>query len=140
MSEQNKALMRRWFEEVWNRGQADAIEEMFASDGVAYGLTDERQNFMRGPADYKIFYHQYREAFPDIHITIEDMIAEGDKVATRCLVKGRPTGNSLGVTATNAPISFEGVAITRIKDGKIVEAWNYFDLATMHRQLGSTNR
>ena len=64
------------------------------------------------------------------------MIAEGDKVVARCSVSGMHTGEQLGFAATNAPVQFEGIAIVRIKDGKIVEAWNQFDFMAMNRQLG----
>ena len=63
-------------------------------------------------------------------------MAEGDKVVARCGVRGTHTGGHLGFEATNAPVEFEGVAIVRIKDGKIVEAWNHFDFLEMNKQLG----
>jgi hypothetical protein len=62
--------------------------------------------------------------------------AEGDMVATRCSVRGKHAGDSLGFAATQAPVDFTGVVITRIKDGKIVEAWNHFDFMRMYEQLG----
>jgi predicted ester cyclase len=70
-------------------------------------------------------------------ITVEDTIAEGDKVAVRCSVRGKHTGNTLGITATQTPVEFTGMSIVRIKDGKIVEAWNNFDFMKMYRQLGA---
>jgi steroid delta-isomerase-like uncharacterized protein len=134
--EENKALIRRWFEEVWNRGRADAIAEMFAEDGIAHGLSDDVGAPLKGPGGFLPFHGQFREAFPDIEVTVEDQIAEGDRVATRCRVQGKHTGNSLGFAATHSPVDFTGVTITRIRDGKIVEAWNNFDFARMYRQLG----
>jgi steroid delta-isomerase-like uncharacterized protein len=137
ISEQNKALIRRWFEEVWNKGRADAIAELFADDGVAHGLSDDAANPLRGPAGFLPFHAQFREAFPNIEIVVEDQIAEGDMVATRCSVRGKHTGHSLGFAATQAPVEFTGVTITRIKDGKIAEAWNNFDFMKMYKQLGA---
>ena len=134
--EANKALMRRWFEEVWNRGRADAIPEMFAEDGIAHGLSDDVDAPLKGPNGFLPFHGQFREAFPNIEVVVEDQIAEGDLVATRCSVRGKHQGDSLGFAATNSPVDFTGVTITRIRDGKIVEAWNNFDFATMYRQLG----
>lgn len=136
MSVDNKALVQRWFEEVWNKGRADAIEEMFATDGIAHGLSDESGSPMRGPAGFKQFHANFREAFPDIQIVVEDMVAEGDKVAARCSVRGKHTGDSLGFTATQAPVKFTGITIVRIRDGKIVEGWNNFDFMKMYRQMG----
>ena len=136
MSEENKALVRRWFEEVWNKGRSEAIEEMFAEDGIAHGLSDDPAASMKGPRDYRPFYETFRGAFPNIVVNIEDMVAEGDKVAARCSVTGKHTGDNLGFAATNTGVDFTGITIVRISDGKIVEAWNNFDFMRMNRQLG----
>ena len=135
--EENKALIRRWFEEVWNQGRADAIPEMFAEDGIAHGLSGDVNAPLKGPGGFLPFHAQFREAFPNIEVVVEDQIAEGDCVATRCSVRGKHAGDSLGFAATGSPVEFTGVAITRIKDGKIVEAWNNFDFMKMYRQLGA---
>jgi len=137
MSEENKALMRRWFEEVWNKGRAEAIPEMFADEGIAHGLSDDPLNPLRGPAGFLPFHTQFREAFPNIKVVVEDQLAEGDLVATRCSVRGKHTGDSLGFSATQSPVEFTGITITRMKNGKIVEAWNNFDFMKMYRQLGA---
>ena len=136
MSEENKALLRRWFEEVWNKGRAEAIDEMFAADGIAHGLSDEEGKPFRGPSDFKPFHQIFRGAFPDIEVVVEDMISEGDLVAARCSVRGKHTGDHLGVAASNAPVQFTGMCIVRIKDGKFVEAWNNFDFMKMNKQIG----
>src|SRR6266480_7240384 len=134
MSTENKALVRRWFEEVWNKGRTDAIHEMFAEDGIAHGLSDDAGNPLLGPTHFETFHAKFREAFPDLTVTVEDTIAEGDRVAARCSVRAKHTGDSLGVAATNSPVDFTGMTIVRIKDGKIVEAWNNFDFMKMYRQ------
>ena len=134
---ENHELIRRWFEEVWNKGRAEAIAEMFADDGIAHGLSDDVDNPLRGPQGFLPFHAQFREAFPNIEVIVEDQIAEGDKVATRCSVRGKHAGDSLGFAATELPVEFTGVTITRIKDGKIIEAWNNFDFMKMYKQLGA---
>ena len=136
MSEYNKQLIRRWFEEVWNKGRADAIEEMFDEYGIAHGLSDDPANPIRGPRNFRPFHTTFREAFPNMVIVIEDMIAEGDKVAARCSVRGRHEGDFMGRAATESPIEFTGIAIVRIANGKIVEAWNNFDFMTLYKQVG----
>jgi len=136
MSEENKAVVARWFEEVWNKGRAEAIREIFAEDGIAHGLSDDVDKPMRGPRDYEPFYQAFRGAFPDVVVTVEDMVAEGDKVAARCSVRGKHMGDHLGFAATQTPVDFTGITIVRIKNGKIVEAWNNFDFMRMQRQLG----
>jgi steroid delta-isomerase-like uncharacterized protein len=134
--EENKALLRRWFEEVWNKGRAEAIDEMLAVDGICHGLSDDAAKPLEGPADFKPFHETFRGAFPDIEVIVEDAIAEGDKVVARCSVRGKHTGDHLGVPASDAPVDFTGIAIVRIKDGKFVEAWNNFDFQTMNKQIG----
>lgn len=136
MSEENKKLMRRWFEEVWNKGRADAIEEMFDENGIAHGLSDDPLNPIRGPRDFKPFHTLFREAFPNIVIVVEDMIAEGDKVAARCSVHGKHEGDFMGRAATQSPVQFTGIVIARIDNGKIAEAWNNFDFMKMYNQIG----
>ncbi len=136
MSEENKALVRRWFEEVWNKGRAEAIEEMFAEDGVAHGLADASGEELRGPAHFREFHRGFREAFPDIRVTVEDVIAEGDKVAGRCTARATHRSAALGFAATDRAVGFDGMCIARVCDGKIAEAWNTFDFLTMYRQLG----
>ena len=136
MSEQNKQLVRRWFEEVWNNGRADLIEEMFDENGIAHGLSDDPEKPIKGPKDYTPFYNLFREAFPNMMVVIEDMVAEGDKVTARCSVRGKHEGNFRGLAATQSPVNFTGMTIVRIADGKIVEAWNNFDFMTMNKQVG----
>ncbi len=133
----NVALMRRWFEEVWNKGREEAIDELLAEDGVANGLADESGEALRGPVGFKPFFRRFREAFPEIEVTVEDTVSEGDKVAARCTVRGAHRGDSLGLAATNRPVEFTGICIVRVADGKIAEAWNNFDFMSMFQQLGA---
>lgn len=136
MSEANKELIRRWFEEVWNQGRADAIDEMFDENGVAHGLSDDPANPIKGPTAFRPFHNLFREAFPNMMIVVEDVIAEDDKVAARCSVRAQHEGDFLGKAATQSPVEFTGIAIVRIYNGKIVEAWNNFDFMTLHKQVG----
>lgn len=136
MSEKNKALVYRWFEEVWNQGKREVIDELMAKDGVVHGLADAEGNSISGTDEFHRFHDQFRGAFPDIVVNVEDICAEGDKVVARCSVRATHTGESLGFAATNAPIEIEGVAIVRIENGQIAEAWNHFDFLAMNRQLG----
>ena len=136
MSEENKQVVRRWFEEVWNKGRAEAIDEMFDENGIAHGLSEDPANPLRGPQNFRPFYEVFRQAFPNLTIDIEDMVAEGDKVAARCSVRGKQEGELMGRAATQAPVEFTGMTIVRIADGKIVEAWNNFDFMTMYKQCG----
>jgi steroid delta-isomerase-like uncharacterized protein len=136
MSEENKQLVRRWFDEVWNKGRAEGIDEMFAENGIAHGLSDDPANPITGPGNFRPFHTLFREAFPNIMIVIEDMVAEGDKVAARCSVRAKHEGDFRGKEATQAPVQFTGMTIVRIENGKIAEAWNNFDFMSLHKQVG----
>lgn len=136
MTVKNDTIAHRWFEEVWNKGREDAIDEMFAEDSIAHGLSDGSGNEPRGPAGFKPFFQSFRTAFPDIQVTVEDTICEGDKIAVRCRVTATHTGDGLGIPATGNPVDFKGVAIIRVHDDKIIEAWNHFDFIDMYQQIG----
>ncbi|HEX8179370.1 MAG TPA: ester cyclase [Pyrinomonadaceae bacterium] len=131
-----KALVRRWFDEVWNQGRAETIDELFAPDGLGHGLTGGEP--VRGPANFKEFHRAFKDAFPNIEVVVEDTIAEGDMVAARCKVRAHHEGHTLGFAATGRPIDISGICIARWRNGQIVEAWNNFDFLTMYQQLGVT--
>ena len=133
----SKTLAHEWFEEVWNKSQINAIDRLLADGAVAHGLFDEHGHELRGPAGFKPFFLQFTKAFPDIHIDVVDTISEGDKIAARCLVTGTHRGEMLGASASNRPIEFTGITILRVKDGKIVEAWNNFDFQALSKQIGA---
>jgi steroid delta-isomerase-like uncharacterized protein len=137
MYQTNSEFIRRWFEEVWNQGRVEAIDEMFAADGVAHGLSGDKDNPVRGTAGFKAFHESFRGAFPDIKVTVLDIVTEGDKVAALCEVRATHTGGTLGFAATHKPVEITGMTICRIRDGKIAEASNVFDFLTLYRQLGA---
>src|SRR5690348_14764646 len=133
----SKTLAHEWFEEVWNKSQIGAIDRLLADDAVAHGLFDDRGQELRGPAGFKPFFIQFTKAFPNIHVEVADTISEGDKIAARCIVTGTHRGDTLGVPGSNKQVRFTGVAILRIQEGQIVEAWNNFDFQTLSRQIGA---
>ncbi|HEU5257931.1 MAG TPA: ester cyclase [Vicinamibacterales bacterium] len=132
MSIENKTLVQRWFSEVWNEGRADAIDEMLADDAVIHGLGANLQ----GPAEFKRFHSGYRNAYPDVTIDVDDLVAEGDMVAVRWSARGTHRGDGLGFPATGKRAQFTGMVFVRIKAGKLVEGWNNFDQLGMLQQLG----
>lgn len=135
----DNTLLHRWFEEVWNKGREEAIDEMLAEDIIAHGLLDEEGNTIVGIAKFKPFFRKFREAFPDIHVTVEDTVSEGNKITGLCRVRATHSGQGIGVRPTNKQIDFTGIAIIKIEDGKIIEAWNQFDFMSMYQQLGALN-
>lgn len=137
MNDEYETLLHRWFEEAWNKGREEAIDEMFAADGVANGLNDAEGNPVRGPEEFKKMFRSFRSAFPNLQITVEDTVSEGDKIAARCTVRANHDGEGLGIAPTRQPIEFTGQSIVRLKDGKIQEAWNEFDFLKMYSQVGA---
>jgi steroid delta-isomerase-like uncharacterized protein len=137
VSDPKADLVMRWFEEVWNKGRESAIHEMLDAQAICHGLSDDPKIPLRGPEGFITFFRKFRNSFPDIHVTVLDTVSEGDKVTARCRATGTHRGHALGIAATQKPMSFEGVAIAIIENGRIVEAWNYWDFMTMYQQLGA---
>lgn len=127
--------MHEWFEEVWNQGSTEAIDRLLAGDAIAHGLTDKDGKELRGREAFKQFHESFRNAFPDLRVEVADSIVSGDKAVARCAVSGTHQGDGLGFKATGKNAQFEGICIARIKDGKIVEAWNHFDFLSLFQQL-----
>lgn len=137
MASEKRAVIERWFEEVWNQGKLDAMPEMMAEDAIVHGLPVEGAGGPCGPAKFRPFVEQFRSAFPDMHFVVEDVIEEGDKIVARCSVSGTHQGETLGVASTNKPIAISGITIARIRDGKIVEGWNNYDMMGLFHQIGA---
>jgi steroid delta-isomerase-like uncharacterized protein len=137
MSKKYPTLMHEWFDEVWNRGNAETIERFLAADAIVHGITDESGNELRGPNAFKKFHTRFLNAFPNLTVEVADAVSDGDQIAVRCVVRGKHDGDGLGFKATQKETTFTGMCIARVKDGKVVEAWNNFDFLTMHTQLGT---
>jgi steroid delta-isomerase-like uncharacterized protein len=133
MSEQNKTLVRRAVEEVYNQGKLDVIDEVVASDFVIHSSSDD----IHGPVGAKQYVAMLRAAFPDLHITIEDQFAEGDRVATRWTARATHTGAFQGMPPTNKQIRLTAIDIDRFADGKVVECWTNMDELGLLQQLGA---
>src|SRR5919199_977567 len=134
MSERNKALVRRAIEEVWNRGNFAVVGELIASDFVAHMSLPIGE--IHGPEGVKRYFATLREAFPDLHFTIEDQIAEGDRAVTRWTARGTHTGEFRGVPPTGKQVRVTGININRVADGKVVEGWLHLDELGLLQQLG----
>jgi steroid delta-isomerase-like uncharacterized protein len=135
MHQDAKALVHRWFDEVWNQGREDTIDELF-THGVAYGL-GESDVTVRGPSDFKVFFHTMRSTFPDLRINIEDSVAEGDKCAVRVVLEGTHSGPGFGVPPTGRRIHVAGIVIIHAAGGKLTAGWNTWDQLGLLRQIGA---
>lgn len=136
MSVGNKALLHRWFEEVWNRKRPEMIDELIAADALMYGFGEPRSQVVKGPAGFKVYWEQYVSAFPDIHIAVEATVSERETAVARCSVRGTHQGEGLGMPATGRRINITGTAVVTFRKGQIIEAWNNFDFFSLYEQLG----
>jgi predicted ester cyclase len=136
MSDQNKALARRWFEEVWNQGRESTIDELFHPLGKAYGFP-EPDSVLIGPEGFKTIHRVFHSAFGDIHIPIDDLVAEGDKVAVRWTCTMVHSGGGLGFPATGKNVAFPGSSFITCSGGQLTDGWNFMDLTKMTQQLES---
>jgi steroid delta-isomerase-like uncharacterized protein len=132
MSEHNKTLVRRVIEEIYNRGNLAAADELAASDLVVHLTSQE----ICGREGAKQYVAALRAAFPDLRMTIEDQIAEGDRVVTRWTARGTHMGEFQGILPTGKQARVAGIDIDRIADGKTVECWSHMDELGMMQQLG----
>ena len=138
MSEQNKAASKRVLEEGFNEGNLAVIDEFVDPSAVDHDPSvPERMRSMRGPEYVKQIVSMYRTAFPDLHITVDDQIAEGDKVCSRWHSDGTHRGELEGLAPTNTRGSITGISIDRFENGKIVESWTEWDNLGLARQLGA---
>jgi len=136
MSEQNVDIVRRWFQEVWNEGRLQTIHELMAEDAVGIGQAGP-EAVIRGPQQFQPFVEKLREAFPDIHVTIEDAFGSGDKVAARWSATMTHRGGQLGVPPSGKRVRITGISIVRIANGQIVEGFDNWDQFTMLRGIGA---
>jgi len=132
--EENKALVRRFYEEVWRRGNVDVAREIFADDYVRHDLRSTPAE--PGGGGMAKIAKDFRAAFPDLSFETEMMIVEGDLVAARWTMTGTNTGPWGGQGPTGKSVRFSGINIFRIEDGMVVELWNHRDDLGLMQQLG----
>lgn len=132
-TEENKVLGRRWIEEIWDKGNLAVVDEILASNFVFHyappGVAPDREG-------YKQTLTMYRTSSPDMHYTVDDMVAEGDKVAIRWAGKGTHRGDLMEIAPTGKKVTITGISIIRIAGGKIVEEWTEQDMLGVLQQLG----
>jgi steroid delta-isomerase-like uncharacterized protein len=134
-TEENKAIVRRVNDEVWNQGQLDVIDELIADDFVATVVGAPEQ--IRGPQGFREFVVMYRTAFPDLRITVDEQVAEGETIVTRWTATGTNEGELMGIPATGKQATTAGININRISGGKLVEGWGLFDQLGLLQQIGA---
>ena len=133
-TEENKALLQRFYDEVFNQGNLEVADELIAADAVEHEAFPGLEG--NGPEVAKQFVAIIRSAFPDIRVHTQDMIAEADKVVARITLTGTHRGEFLGIPPTGKQIEVGTMDIVRVADGKMVEHWGVTDNLTMMQQLG----
>jgi steroid delta-isomerase-like uncharacterized protein len=132
-AEDNKTLVRRYVEEVLNRKNLAIVDELFAPTFVDH---DSSMPDAKGPAGIKRLAAMVHASFPDVRFTIEDLIAEGDRVVYRYTVRGSHQQDFMGIAAAGKQIEFTGIHIYRVEGGKLQEEWENWDTFGLMRQLG----
>lgn len=128
--EQNKAVVRRFFEEVWNQGKEDVVDEIFAPTVLFNGQSITREALKRALAGRRV-------AFTDIHVTVEDQVAEGEKVSTRRTWRATHRGPYRGVAPTGKQVTWTQISVVRFSQGRVVEDWAVADEIGILQQLGA---
>ena len=134
MSEHNKAVVRRLMEEVWNKGNLSIVNEFFTPSYEHHDSSTP--DFGRGPESEKMRATLYRTAFPDVRLTIEDIIAEGDTVVARWSCRGTHKGDLRGIAPTGKQVNISGVTVARLANGKVAESYVNWDALGLMQQLG----
>jgi steroid delta-isomerase-like uncharacterized protein len=132
-AEQNKALLRRAWDEVYGQKRLDSIEELARDDVIAH----EPDGDVRGVEELRRYLGTYLAAFPDTSVIVDDVIAEGDKVVSRYTVSGTHTGTTQEYgPPTGRQMVIEGITVYHFKGGKLAEMWDRYDNLAVMRQLG----
>ena len=137
MSEANKLLVRRWFEQVWNQKSEAAIDEMLSPQGKSHGFP-EADSVLVGREAFKAVHRTFCGAFPDVHVDVEETVAEGDRVAVRWRVSVTHLGDHLGFPATGKKETMAGSTFATVKGSQIVDGWNYMDMQALMQKLQSS--
>lgn len=132
--EESKAIYSRFVEEVINQGNFDVVQELFSPNYLDHNLPP---GAAPGLDSVKQVQSMFRNAFPDVHFTIEDMVGEGDEVATRVTGSGTHKGDFMGIPPTGKRATWSSMGFFRVTDGKIVEHWGIPDLLSLMQQLGA---
>jgi steroid delta-isomerase-like uncharacterized protein len=139
MADDREYLVRRWFEEVWNQKRVDSIDGLLADDSIAHGMGPGGAD-LYGRDAFKTAHATFLGALPDLRITLDQVLVDGDMVAARFTCRATHRGDHLGVAATGQPVQFTGMTMARIRDGRIAEGWNNIDLLSMLQQIGAAPR
>jgi steroid delta-isomerase-like uncharacterized protein len=132
---ENKALVRRFYEEVWDKGNLDVCDELFAPNYVRHDLRPTEP--VSGPEGQKRIAADFRSAFPDLRVSVDILVAEDDYVVGRWTASGTHLGSWATLQPTGRRATFSAVNIFRFEDGKVTEIWNHRDDLGLREQVGA---
>src|ERR1700744_2642951 len=126
MNHEKSDTVLRWFDEVWNKKNDNAISEILHARSNAFGLGE---NPLIGPAGFKPFYDAFHNSYSDIHVTVDKTLVDGNYVTAMCTVKATHK-------QTGKPVKFSGVSVATIENGQITNGWKFFDFLSLNPQIG----
>jgi predicted ester cyclase len=130
-------ILRRWIDEVWNRGREDVIDEVFAEHWVGHDLQQPGcTGTTTGREQFKSAHRAFRSAFSNIEVELGQTKVAGDRIEVQCVARGVHTGNGIGVSPTGKPVHIAGTVIARVQGGQVVESWDRWDVMGLYSQLG----
>jgi len=136
MTEQERDLGRRFFEEVWNKGRREAIAEFISREAVLH----EGGSDIVGPDGFYPFFDRLSAALSEIHASVEETLADGDKICVRWSFSAKHSGEGLGVAPSGVNIHVTGITIMRVAGDKLIEGWQNWDMLGMMQQIQGSNK
>jgi predicted ester cyclase len=136
MTEQDRNLGRRWFDEVWNQGRREAIAEMLTPESIVHegGLDTV------GAEGFYPYFDRLQSAFSGIRVNVDDSIAQGDKICVRWSFTGKHSGEGLGVAPSGITVHLTGITILRVENNKLMEGWQNWDMLGLMEQIKGSRR
>jgi steroid delta-isomerase-like uncharacterized protein len=132
MTNPSVTVARRWFEEVWNQKRTETIHELLTEESVC----QSEAGILKGPGPFREQVHApFLHAFPDLQVTVEGTVAEGDQVVVRWRATGTHTGEGMGLAPTGRRVSFRGMTWIRCREGKMMEGWDCWNQTGLFRAL-----
>jgi predicted ester cyclase len=136
MTEQERNLGRRWFEEVWNKGRREAIAEMLPPEAVLH----EAGVDSAGAEGFYPYYDRLRTALTEIHFDVDDSLANEDTICVRWVFTSKHTGEGLGVAPSGKAINVTGISVIRVANGMLIEGWQNWDMLGLMQQIQGTSK
>ena len=135
MTDSNHALARRWMQEIWNERRTETVYELMADDCLGHIEDETGHRDVRGPEPFIAFRNAFLTAMPDLHITVEDVVSEGEKLAIRWFVRGTHSEHGLGMPPSRRSVGFRGISWLIVRNGKVVEGWDSWNQGGLLHQL-----